>query len=269
MWLVVAVIANGASLRTAHAQFVTTLDPGDFASGTNVTDAFAGVTLQAITFVRGPATAGSIYSFSYTPSYAPVYVGTDSFNTGATPLFTTSTSYLGYYSEYWGANWGAIGGACFTQCDPSELSDNVATNLLISFATPVTSVSVLDFGDPENGMYMQAYTSTNQAIGFCETSFGPQPNGNYGCYTVIGPSQPDSMYLETETSVLASGSSGISKIIVGGFNQGDDLSTIKYTTFGAPEIDPNSAASGLTLLLGVLLVLLGSRPNASSIPIAV
>jgi len=260
MWLVVALIANGAALRTVHAQSVTTLDPADFAPGTNVTDAFAGVTLQAITFVKGPATAGSIYSFSYTPSYAPVYVGNDSINTGVTPVFTTSTSYLGYYSEYWGANYGAIGGACFTQCDPSELSDDVGTNLLISFATPVTSVSVLNFGDPENGMYMQAYDSTNQAAGYCETSFSPQPNGNYGCYTVIGPSQPDPLYLETETSVLASSSSGISKIILGGFNQGDDLSTIKYTTYGAPEIDPTSAASGLTLLMGVLLVLRGRRP---------
>jgi hypothetical protein len=53
MWLLVALIANGASLRTAHAQFVTTLNPSIFTPGTDVSNAYAGVTLSAMTLVPG------------------------------------------------------------------------------------------------------------------------------------------------------------------------------------------------------------------------
>lgn len=213
-----------------------------------MTDAFAGVTLQAMAFETSP-------TFSHTPSYAPVYTaiaGTGDFSdTGLTSVFTNSTS-------RWGPNFGAIGGACFSQCDPTQLPDNTQTNLLISFDAPVTSVSILEFGNIYNGNYMQAYDSSNQPVGFCETGFSPQASGNYGCYSVLaGGGNED---VETQTEILASSSSGISKIIVGGYNQGDDLSTIKYTSVSAPEINPTSAASGLTLLLGGLLVLRGRHP---------
>ena len=56
------------------------------------------------------------------------------------------------------------------------------------------------------------------------------------------------------TSVAAP---NISKILVGGYNQGGEIGAM--AAIGAPEIDPASAASGLTLLLGALLVFRGRR----------
>ena len=53
MLLAVALIASGASLRTVHAQSVTTLDPSAFAPGTNVTGSFQGVTLLTLAIRNG------------------------------------------------------------------------------------------------------------------------------------------------------------------------------------------------------------------------
>ena len=44
-------------------------------------------------------------------------------------------------------------------------------------------------------------------------------------------------------------------------NNGNEVYYTKWTPIAAPEIDPTSAASGLTLLLGGLLVLRGSNPR--------
>jgi hypothetical protein len=152
--------------------------------------------------------------------------------------------------------WGGVDASCFSQCSPPDRPDGFGTNLLVSFDAPVTSVSVFNIGDIFNGVYMEAFDSSNQAVGFCETAFNPQAMGNYGCYSVLNQGGEGSY--ETETSVLASSSGGISKILIGGYNNSYSMSSIKYTT-AAPEIDPTSAASGLTLLLGGLLVLCGRR----------
>jgi hypothetical protein len=251
MWLVAALVANSVSLRTAHAQTVTTLDPGAFAPGTNVTDSFAGVTLQAIAFIKGSPAPGSFFP-TYTPSLAPVYTANDSII--GSSIFTTPNT---FNTGSWGPNWGEVGGACFSECNSTELPDGVDTNLLITFASPVTSVSILDIGDILNGVYMQAYDSSDQTVGSCLTSFSPQAIGNYGCYSVLNQGSSEGSY-QTETSILASSSNGISGILIGGYNNNYSVSTIKYTT-AAPEIDATPAASGLTLLLGGLLVVCGRR----------
>ena len=250
MWLVAVLLANSASLRATHAQSVTTLDPGALAPGTNVTDAFAGVTLQAITFIKGSPDPGSLFP-TYTPSFAPVYTANDSII--GSSIFTTPNT---FNTGSWGPNWGEVGGTCFSKCNSTELPDGVDTNLLITFASPVTSVSILDIGDIFNGVYMQAYDSSDQTVGSCLTSFSPQAIGNYGCYSVLNQGGEGSY--ETETSILASSSNGISGILIGGYSNNYSVSTIKYTT-AAPEIDPTAAASGLTLLLGGLLVVHGTR----------
>jgi hypothetical protein len=257
MWLVVALIANGAS-QTVHAQ-VTTLDPNDFAPGTNVSGAFAGVTLESFSLnVIGSVPNGDNPLPLYAPSYAPVYAATPPEPLTVTSIFSPSTA-----GEVW---WqmGEMGGACFTACTAltANLPPNfLGTDLLISFANPVSSVSVLDDGNSMNGLEMEAFNASNQEIGNCDINgIGPQPVGNYGCYSVLaleGIGFQD--HEETETTL----SGAISKILIGGQNVGEYMSTIQYTsapnTFGAPEIDPTSAASGLTLLLGGLMVLRGRR----------
>jgi hypothetical protein len=48
-------------------------------------------------------------------------------------------------------------------------------------------------------------------------------------------------------------------VTVLGFLAGPTVASAGVVTFQAPEIDPTSAASGLTLLLGTLVVLRGRR----------
>jgi hypothetical protein len=254
MWLIVALISNGAS-RTTFALPVTTLDPSAFAPATNVTGAFEGVTLLSFSL----DTVGSLSSGLplYAPSYAPVYA-TNPFD--PTPNFTgsvfSSTPSVGY--GYFGM-WGGIDGSCFSVCTPPNRPDGFGTNLLIEFASPVSSVSILDVGNWANGVQMEAFNASNQIVGSCLPTFGILPVGNYGCYSVLNNGYADSGGYTEETSISATNSGGISRVLVGGYNNSFNVSTIQYTA-RAPEIDPTSAASGLTLLLGGLLVLRGRRP---------
>ena len=253
MWLGVAVIANGV----AHAQTVTTLDPSAFASGTNVTGAFAGVTL--LTFSLEDVGALPSGEQLYAPSYGSVYA--DSVGPGqqltVTSVFNTNPSPANS-QPFYGLGTG-IPGSCFTACGAYDLPFlfGIGTPLLIEFAAPVTSVSIIEDENNYNGVYMEAFNASNQIAGDCGTDpNGPLPVGNYGCYSAL-TNPPDLVNQEVETSVSSSG--GISKILIGGYNNGVAVSTIKYTTVSAPEIDPTSAASGLTLLLGTLVVLRGRR----------
>jgi hypothetical protein len=254
--LMVALIANGTAIQGAHAQLVTTLDPGSFAAGTNVSNAFAGVSLSSFSVpVVGSLTSGLPLD---APNYAPVYA-TNPDGPASTALPTLVFSSSPSIDFGFGGMWGGISGSCFSQCSPPDRPDFFGTNLLVSFGAPVTSVSVLNVGDIFNGVYIEAFDSSNQTVGFCETAFNPQAIGNYGCYSVLNQGGEGSY--EIQTSVFGSSSSGISKILIGGYNNDFSMSTIKYTA-AAPEIDPTSAASGLTLLLGGLLILRGRRITA-------
>lgn len=235
MWLVVALITSGGSLRTVDAQSATTLDPNSFASGQNISNAFSGVTLFSMSLVPGTV-AGNPFTV-WTPSYAPVYAVGDFFS-------SSSSSAAG-----WGSNSGL---SCFQGCLGSQGS-NFGTNLLLDFNRPVTMVSVFQTGNAFNGVDLQAFNSSNQLVGYCGATPGhAQSVGNYGCYSVINGAIQQ---WQVDTSVSAS---AISKILIGGFNNGgDEISAIRYA--GAPEIDSASAASGLALLLGSLVVLRGRR----------
>lgn len=252
-WLVVALIASGSSLRTACAQSVTTLDPGSLAPGTNVTGEFAGVTLLSFSLdVVGTLPPNGLPL--YAPSYAPVYATNPD---DPTPNFTGSVFSATQSSDSgYAAMSGGIDGSCFSVCTPPNRPDGFGTNLLVDFASPVSSVSILDVGNWANGVYMEAFNASDQIIGSCSPAVGILPVGNYGCFSVLNNSNADSGGYEQETSILASG--GISKILIGGYNNSVDISKIQYTA-RAPEIDSTSAASGLTLLLGALLVLGGRR----------
>lgn len=256
MWLVVALIVSGTSLRTAQAQSVTTVDPGAFASGTNVTGAYAGVTLLSFSLDQvGALPTGE-------PLFAPSYGSVYSVDGGsATPGFGGSVfSSNPSINDVYGNMLGGIDGSCFTICPASDRNDGfVIANLLVEFASPVSAVSILDVTNVNNGVYMEAFNSSNQIVGACITDVGfAQPDGNYGCYSVLNNGFQDSGGYVQETTISSSG--GISKILIGGDSNVSNISTIKYTTVSAPEIDPTSAAGGLSLLLGGLLVLRGRRP---------
>jgi hypothetical protein len=253
MWLVVALIANGTSLGIAHAQSVIALNPSAFAPGTNVSNAFAGVTLSSMSFVSAgtdPVTGIPLW----TPTYAPVYAEGSLF---AQNILTGPNS--GMQTGLWGTVVQPVSGDCFQVCNQSnfqqdfDMADDPVTNLLVSFNSPVSFASALQMGNFANGEFLDAFNSSDQLVAQCIPSFGTPPIGNYGCFSVLNTQYQSSAYL-LETSVTAP---DISKILLGGYNQGAQIGAIEAVR--APEIDPTSAASGLTLLLGGLLVLRGRR----------
>jgi hypothetical protein len=252
MGLVVALIANGAPLRTVHAQTYT-LDADLFATGTDVSNAFPGVTLEAMSLVAVPNAPGPFTV--WTPSYAPVYAAAGNF------FSASSTANSG-----WGAFFGPLypgaygGGDCFQQCSGPQGGADFQTNLLVNFSTPVDEVNVFQIGNAFNGVALEAFDSSDQEVGYCAATPGNlQGPGNYGCYSVLSPAASSAGQWQVDTSIHAD---NISKILVGAYNnRGDEVDTIQYKRLlGAPEIDPSSVASGLTLLLGILMVLRGRRP---------
>jgi hypothetical protein len=237
--LAVALIANGMWLRTAHAQSFTSLDSDLFAPGTNVSNAFQGVTLQSMTLVET-----QVAPFMDVASFAPVYAT-------AGNLFSSDPN----DASGWGPFFGPFDGSCLTSCLIQQGS-NFGTNLLVSFSTPVDQVYVSQIGNAFNGVALEAFNSSNQEVGFCGAAPGMDLGpGNYGCYSVLSNHAGDGQWQVT-TSLQAP---DISKVIIGGFNNGgDQVNTIRY--MAAPEIDPASVASGITLLLGSLVVMRGRRP---------
>lgn len=252
--LAVALIANAVSLGIAHAQSVTTLDPSFFTPGTDISNVFSGVTLSAVTLVPNGTNAEG--RDLLTPSFAPVYADGALFSSQSSPPFP----------DDWGGTFFLTTDPCFDGCVRSS-PPFFGTNLLISFSTPVDMVTALQLDNPFNGVFMQAFDSSNQLIGEClPASFSPQPQGNYGCYSVLNNnSNPcgNNVSCQYTTSISAP---DISKVILGGYNMPDQIGAVQYETVRAPEIDPASAASGVTLLLGGLLVLRGRRPKLDGFP---
>jgi hypothetical protein len=241
--LVLALVASSASLQTAQAQTIT-LNPDLFAPGTNVSNAFAGVTLQSMSLVAdGPNLVA--------PSFAPVYADGNFFSTQSSPSAAP-------------ANWGIIflgpTTSCLVTCAPPFQTSSggaLGTDLLLSFNKPVDMVTALQIDNANNGMLMQAFNSANQLVAYCFPSFGPQSPGNHGCYTVLN-STPcgDLANCEMATSTAAL---NISKVLLGGSSMFDEIGAVKYQAAGAPEIDPASAVSGFALLAGGLAVWRGRR----------
>jgi hypothetical protein len=219
--LMTALVATGV----AHAKTVT-IHSGSVAPGTNVTGAFAGVTLLTFSVTNvGTLPDGAPLEV---PSYGSVYA--DSVGPGqqlsVTSVFSTNPSPAN--SEPWYGLSNGIPGACLTACSAYDLPFLFGTPLLIEFASPVKSVTISEDEDSYNGVYMEAFNASNHLVGNCGTSAGaPQPVGNYGCYSVLTDPH-NSNNQKVETSISSSG--GISKILIGGYNNGIAIWKIKYTT---------------------------------------
>ena len=113
--------------------------------------------------------------------------------------------------------------------------------LRLDFADPTNFVDALGFfngGDPTE---ITAFDSAGNLVGQAFNGVGS--GGGWG-YATITTATPD-----------------ISTVIIGGNDSYRGINVINYSTVptAAPEIDLTSAASGLTLLLGGLLVLRGRR----------
>jgi hypothetical protein len=258
MWFVVTLVASGSSLRTVHAQSVTSLDSDLFAPGTDVSNAFSGVTLQAMSLVPDPNIPPVPFT-TWMPSYSPIYAAAGNFFSSS----PTENSGFGLFFEPLDSS-GT--GDCFQQCTGGQGSF-FGTNLLVSISTSVNQVSVSQIGNSANGVAIEAFNSSDQEVGYCAATPGgiPQAPGTYACsgttqpgpgsYTVISGGNGGSDW-QVSTSISAP---GISKVLIGAFNNtGDQVNTIRF--FGAPEIDPISSVSALTLLLGGLMILRGKRP---------
>jgi hypothetical protein len=242
MWLVVALIANSASLRIVQAQSVTTLDPSLFTPGQDISNAFAGVTLSTMSLVPDGTDPHTGISISV-PSFAPVYA--------AGSFFSPSSTGSSTFGE-WGPYARDLTDNCFQGCS-SQGGSTLQSMLLVDFNSPVSMVSVFQIANDFNGEMLQAFDSADQLLGYCFPSIGDlQPVGNYGCYSVLNNN--DFQHTQVETSFTAS---NISKVLVGGYNTADQIGAIEVVR--APEIDPTSAASGLTLLMGGLVVLRGRK----------
>jgi hypothetical protein len=259
-WLVMALIANGASLRIANAQSYTILNPNTYASGTDITNAWSGVTLQSMTLVQtGGAGLNTQWTAQYSDVYAaPAFPGPSSISGNVFSSAPAAASNPVTGLDGWGPLWDPLGngftGACLQQCtNYANYINTFGTNLLVSFAAPIDQISVLQDGNVNNGVDLMAFNAANQIVGICEASGGSITGV---CYSSSSTPNQAAMNWEVTTSIDAP---GITRVLMGGDNSsGDQIQTIQYKAL-APEIDSASAASGLMLLLGGLAILRGRR----------
>jgi hypothetical protein len=232
-----------------------TIDPNNFSSG-QVINA-PGVTLETETFVQsGTDSTGN-------PLYAPTFSAVYSYNMGAgcmngaypcavvgTSLFAPSSSgALPNTPNYgaggfWGTQYaGSLAPDCSQNCvfGASAGADG-AILLRLDFAHPTNFVDALGFlngGDPTE---ITAFDSAGNMVG---DAF----NDTTGIFTGWAD------------ATVTTATPDISTVIIGGHDSFRGINVIDYSRVPtpAPEIDTASAASGLTLLVGGLVVLRGRR----------
>jgi hypothetical protein len=237
-FLVVGLTVGSLLAKIAPAQVVT-IDPNNFGSGQVITA--PGVTLQTETF-------GTIDTYQmYAPVLSPVYsydAGCSSFPCVAvgTNVFAPSPSGVGLGGSghvnggFWGADASAL------QCAQNCMLDATYSNLeylRLTFATPTDFVNTLAFSTGGDPTVITAFDSAGNMVGEAYVDVGSSYGWGYASITTT--------------------TSDISTVLIGGVDNYQGINEIAY----APEIDPTSAASGLTLLLGSLLVLRGRRAASS------
>lgn len=235
--------------KVASAQVIT-IDPNNFASGQVIN--VPGVTLETETFVQTGTD-------SYVPTfYGPVYsdnVGTicagDGYGTTCsigTSVFAPSPT--GGLPLPGGANWGPGGFwgdpyygdeafSCSQNCSVfAEAAGSVV--LRLEFAQPINFVDALALSNGGDPTEIAAFDSSGNMVGISDNGCSPIcSSGGFWGNATITTATPD-----------------ISTVLIGGSDSFRPINTISYA---APEIDPTSAVSGLTLLLGGLMVLRGRR----------
>lgn len=246
-WLLVVALVSAQGFAAA-----ATIDPNNSGSGQVISA--PGVTLETETFVQaGTDSSGNPL---YAPTFSPVY----STNMGAgcmdgafpcavvgTSLFAPSATGALPGTPNFGAGgfWGTPGNDtpaldCSLNC---LLDADAAGSILLraDFAAPTDFVDALGFfngGDPTE---ISAFDSAGNLVAQAFNSVGS--GGGWG-YATVSTATPD-----------------ISTVLIGGHDSFRAVNVINFSPApsAVPEIDTASGASGLTLLLGGLLVLRGRR----------
>jgi hypothetical protein len=214
-----------AILLAGSASAQIEINASDYPIGTDISNAIPGVTMSyaSIPFGIDPETISTLAAIPYTPS--PLTIQSGTFGYGA---FNT------------------LGG------DTGGLDGLGPGGLLLEFAHPIDAFSFVseDFdGDPT---FAGLFDSSGNTIVTGLTSETASD-----CVRNAGRCE----YFNTGGAIQSS--TPISAILIGGSDEEAFILSINATPVSAPEIDPTSAASGLTLLLGGLLVLRGRRTTPS------
>jgi hypothetical protein len=167
-----------------------TIDPSNFAPGQDVSNATPGVVLSTLTLVpsSNPNVLNAVLS--------PVYANGNLFS----PSLTSS-------------DWGSSGAPfdptmnCLKTCFGASGFAG-GTFLEVSFATPVDSVSVVEYQNMLNPTGLQAFDSAGNLLGSC-VFFG-QPSS---CYTALNTSSPSNGEPGGEFTFSSSGADAISYIL--------------------------------------------------------
>ena len=242
--LVVSLTVGSLIAKGAPAQeVIAAIDPNNYSNGQMITA--PGVTLQTESFI--PTSAADQF---YSPVFSPVYSYTAGCTNGAFPCPAVGTNLFapspngaspnGGVNVPNGGFWGGSGGECVQNCIFNSLYANTVY-LQLNFATPTDLVNILAFSTGGDPTVITAFDSTGNVLGSAiDDPFGTNPGWGYATVT---------------TDV-----SDISSVLIGGAAgtyQGINEINFASVRLSAPEIDTTSAASGLTLLLGGLLVLRG------------
>jgi hypothetical protein len=243
-----------ASLPAA-AQTVT-IDPNNYAPGTNLTNAVPGVTLWLLQEApsvsdSNPAILSPLFSTSCSPAPAGTPRGCASptgnsvfgHQTTQAPYFVSQVS---FFSPCYGLGC-ADGGIARPNGGSGE---GYVTAFRVDFLQPVSSVEVIggsDCGGPCDGPTLAAYNSSFQMIGECfGASFNPATTPAGDCAQLVMSPSYYSMTVST-------GADDISYLVVdGAFN----VDSVTYTSVRAPD----TACLFLTGLGGLWLVRIRRRP---------
>jgi hypothetical protein len=152
----------GASPGNSAVAGSGTIDPGNFAPGQDVSSATPGVVLSTLTLT--PITAPNMFSAVLSPVYSDGSVFSPSLTVNS---WGTAGQLLSLLSN------------CLNGCYGAP---NLAgsTYLEVSFATPVSTVSVTEYIDQNNPAGFQAFNSAGSLIGSCYQFAAPS------CYTALG-----------------------------------------------------------------------------------
>ena len=248
--LTIAGFVLGAWSSSAALAGTVTIDPNSYAPGTDISTATPGVTLDYLQTAPNdgippfsPALLGPIYSVACPGSSIDSFrcvnpLGSEVFGHDPGPNQPNFVFYS-YTGNGCGSGFGGIylpngGGA--NECNIAAFrADFTASTDSVSIVAPNCGSTNCD------QVVLAAYDSSFNQIGLCALEFN-------GCGTLVSPGVFD---LSVNT-----GSTPIAHVVIDGAFQGIDK--FSYTTM-APEIEPASAASGLTLLVGGLLILRGRR----------
>lgn len=239
---------------TANAALIT-IEPDDYAPGTDLSHIVAGVTLESL-YQQG---------FSGTNTYNPVvnalYAGIPCNGGGWTncevaatgdQMFASSPTSGGweYLDAFYANDCISRGGAPAYGC----VQGFSVVSARFDGGTSFVSFDAVWRSDP---LWVYAYNSAGQLVASC---FGPNEPTNPSCYTATG-FHPDNHNWSTGTMTVASAAGDIAWVIAGGDNGGSGVDRLVFESSAASVPEP--ATLGM-LLAGVAGGFIARRKKRAS-----